>query len=482
VTGWLVPDADAEDVRVLASVSTSTLVMVDYAENRIGQIRAVFKALAQGVSGVAVKVLLLARAAEAWWQEFASTRNHVVRDIAEATEVWMLSALDPAPTEQETAYRTAVSALASALSAMPHLSHHPWPAIAASLSNTSRPAPPAASTVLAVQMTALTDLLDSVSGTDETGAAVARSDRAWDLEDRVLDHERDYWKLTAATQRLPESYLNTLNDLVIATVVLGPSTVDGLDSVVARVPGVEDLPAGQRNAMRRWLTTVYPPGRDGVFDGPMPDRLAERLVGRSIENRARPCVVESLAARVNNDEGLRLLTVCVRAAAHTALGTQVGERVTQWCVQHAGTLVFAAVEVATQVEAPAPLLRAIEQIAKDPVTDTALLERVLDAFPERSQVLTEATVWVGQVLVGRFRQELVDDPGLDGSRLASSLNNLSIRLGELGRREEGLAAAAEAVEIRRRLAGLRPEVHRRELDQSMQVQAWLSGRPTNPSA
>ena len=43
--------------------------------------------------------------------------------------------------------------------------------------------------------------------------------------------------------------------------------------------------------------------------------------------------------------------------------------------------------------------------------------------------------------------------------LAMSLNNLSLRLGELGRTEEGLAAVSEAVEVRiggwRRLNRLR---------------------------
>jgi hypothetical protein len=41
--------------------------------------------------------------------------------------------------------------------------------------------------------------------------------------------------------------------------------------------------------------------------------------------------------------------------------------------------------------------------------------------------------------------------------LAVSLNNLGNRLSELGRREEALAAAQEAVAIRRQLAQQHPE-------------------------
>jgi hypothetical protein len=67
------------------------------------------------------------------------------------------------------------------------------------------------------------------------------------------------------------------------------------------------------------------------------------------------------------------------------------------------------------------------------------------------------------------------------SGLATCLNNLSNRLGGVGRREEALPAIAEAAQIRRQLADQRPEVHSSELDNSLQVPAWLSGEPTDQS-
>ena len=54
-----------------------------------------------------------------------------------------------------------------------------------------------------------------------------------------------------------------------------------------------------------------------------------------------------------------------------------------------------------------------------------------------------------------------------------SLNNLSLRLGGLGRREEALAASAEATGIYRELAASWPDVYHHELEQSLQVAAWL---------
>ena len=57
--------------------------------------------------------------------------------------------------------------------------------------------------------------------------------------------------------------------------------------------------------------------------------------------------------------------------------------------------------------------------------------------------------------------------------LAASLNNLSLRLADLGRREEALAAIQEAVTIRRELAARWPDAYRSKLEQSLQVAAWL---------
>jgi hypothetical protein len=57
--------------------------------------------------------------------------------------------------------------------------------------------------------------------------------------------------------------------------------------------------------------------------------------------------------------------------------------------------------------------------------------------------------------------------------LATSLNNLSLRLADLGRREDALAAIQEAAAIRRELAARWPDVYRQRLEQSLQVAAWI---------
>ena len=61
---------------------------------------------------------------------------------------------------------------------------------------------------------------------------------------------------------------------------------------------------------------------------------------------------------------------------------------------------------------------------------------------------------------GIYRELAADRPDAFTPDLATSLNNLSIWLAGLGRREGALAAIEEAVTIRRELAAARPDAFR----------------------
>lgn len=59
--------------------------------------------------------------------------------------------------------------------------------------------------------------------------------------------------------------------------------------------------------------------------------------------------------------------------------------------------------------------------------------------------------------------------------LATSLNNLSILLSQLGRSEDALTAIEAALTVRRKLAVARPAVHQAALEQSLRVLSRLQG-------
>ena len=94
-------------------------------------------------------------------------------------------------------------------------------------------------------------------------------------------------------------------------------------------------------------------------------------------------------------------------------------------------------------------------------------------MPEHSVRLAALAAILTSQQVTQYRAGMAGrEPGA-ASRLAGSLNNLSVRLAELRRREEALAAIEEAVTVRRELAARWPDVYQQELEQSLQVVAWL---------
>jgi hypothetical protein len=75
-----------------------------------------------------------------------------------------------------------------------------------------------------------------------------------------------------------------------------------------------------------------------------------------------------------------------------------------------------------------------------------------------------------------------EEPDAAG-RLAGSLSNLSNHLGDLGRREEALAAIREAVTIRRKLAARWPDAYQHDLEMSLRLVArfeWGAADPQEP--
>ena len=96
--------------------------------------------------------------------------------------------------------------------------------------------------------------------------------------------------------------------------------------------------------------------------------------------------------------------------------------------------------------------------------DVLLLMQLEGAMPHATLVLRELAVEVDQLLVERFGQI-----GGQDAEVARLRSNLSVRLRDLGRREEALAQAEEAVRLYRQLAAARPDAFLPYLAKSLAV-------------
>ncbi len=451
---WLGERAPGAALEVIADVVEPVLVVVDQAESRVQQVADLLRALSRRHAAPAVRILLLARTAGSWWEQLGDAGESARALIARAS-ITELPPLDTTLAGRRETYRSAVVSFATALAGMNTGRAIDWAGVGAELARTGHYDSEAMDSVLALHMTALTDLLDAPRSLEDTG------DLGQAPEDRLLGHESFYWRTTAVARGLlPAMSQTTLDNVIAAAVLLGPPSVPDVDALLDRVPGLADQSQDRRQQVVEWLAGLYP-SSDGrrAFDSVRPDRLAEWLVGRILRDPNRAAVVASFAGEASDDEGARLVAVCARAAAHPAHGAGVGEFLTRLCVEHAGALAVPALRAATQVAAPQPLLTALDDIVTDPATSIGVLEQLVRELPDQSRILARYAALLIERLLERYDEMPVDDPLARDASLADLLNNLSIRLGPLGRETDAFITITAATSAYIELAKVRPEAY-----------------------
>ncbi|MFI7048318.1 tetratricopeptide repeat protein [Streptosporangium sandarakinum] len=447
---WLDARITAADLGAVKDAATPLLVVVDYAEARTEQVGALLEACARHDGASPVKILLLARTAGSWWQALPETSRDA-EQLLDSAVVINLPALEPDADSRVGAYRQAAAAFAGALAALPGRQGHPWARLAATLPGPARR--DELGNALTLHMTALAELLDCAAPAPDEPGTLGSDEGAegaeW-VEDRLLVHERRYWRTTATGRGLyPALSMETLTDALAAAVGWGAATGPEVDALMQRVPGLADQPADRRSGVRAWIGGLYPSATELPWGQLQPDRLAERFLGRHLENNAD--LADRLTPAASPAQATRLLTVYARAAAHPVFTHRLDEALTDLCVRHAEVLAVPAIQVATQVEVPQPLLDALHRLLSDPGIDAETLWRWHDQLPLASHALAD---WVAQ-LTARLADHSRHHADLPA--LVMSLSNLSVRLAALGRRGEALGPAAEAARICRRLAEAHPD-------------------------
>ncbi|MGV9601911.1 tetratricopeptide repeat protein [Streptosporangium sandarakinum] len=446
---WLDARVPAAELGAVKDAAAPLLVVIDYAEARTDQMTALLEACARHDGASPVKVLLLARTAGSWWQTLPETSRDAEL-LLDGAVVLPLSVLEPDAGSRADAYRQAAAAFADALAMLPGRQDRPWARLAAALPDPAQR--DELGNALTLHMTALADLLDRAAPAPDEPGTPGGDEGAEGVEDRLLVHERRYWRATATGYGLhPALSMETLTDALAAAVGWGAATGAEADALMQRVPGLADQPADRRIGVRAWIGGLYPPpAAEPPWGQLQPDRLAERFLGRRLETNAD--LADHLTPDASPAQATRLLTVYARAAAHPIFAHRLDEALTDLCVRHADVLAVPAIQVATQVETPQPLLAALHRLLSDPGIDAETLWRWHAQLPLASHALAD---WVAQLasrLADHFRHHA------DLPALVRSLSNLSVRLAALGRREEALEPAIEAARTCRRLAKTRPEV------------------------
>ena len=273
--------------------------------------------------------------------------------------------------------------------------------------------------------------------------------------DAVLDRERDRWDATFPTG-VPTGGARTRQQAVtVATLLAPPTEIAAGHAMTVIDEFAPDAAAGARAAVATWLRELYP-GSDPPWVAPLrPDLLAEQLLATCAQ--LSELVLAGYASITMPEQAEQILTELTRAGTRLPVRGALDRLLDDYLPD----LLTAAID-APAGRLPDLLDRALQQAPQPELAAT-----LADQMPEHSVQLAALAATLTSQQVTRYRAEALGGEPDAARRLAGSLNNLSNRLADLGRREEALAAIQEAATIHRELAAARPDAFRPGLAKSL---------------
>ena len=452
--------ADGKEGEVISSLHAATreptLLVVDYAETRVG-LKHMLSALA-GDEGDGVKVLLLARSSGEWWDQLGVDEPGVWDMVQSAKSAELaLSPVIAADLSDADIVACAVASFARELGV---------PARIVEIyggSNRGR--------VLDLHAAALVAVLAK----DPKGTV--RVDIRTVL-DELLRHEMHYWYQTARVNTLTEG-ANGISSFIVRRIVaasclLGAATEEEARALLSRVPGLSPS-----TKVASWLRELYPPsvGEPDWLGYLRPDRLAELHTVRELISS--PELARACLTSLDTRQARRAVTLLARASSDDAQAAILLDRILP--------------EVADFIigmEGPLETLTAIYNAIPHP---TVTLASVAEAISRQILVLLPAdsrpalrAQWLwnlelrlnglgrpadalpfSEEAVAIYRDLAAASPDRYRPDLAAMLANLSVTLMDLGRPADAVTAAREAAAIQRELAAAIPGRYRLDLAQAL---------------
>jgi tetratricopeptide (TPR) repeat protein len=434
---WVPRGSERDAVDEVRVLDQPYVLIVDYAETH-GELSALANAAALDRDGPDLRVLLLARSAGEWWQQLAASAEEPAAALLEAAAPLTLGPL-PAPGGPHEVFDEALKVFARRLGVS-------TPAVRLGLAD---PDP----VVLVVHAAALLAVADHAAGVKAQQAASGSQ-----VLQGLLRHEARYWAQSAAARGLSLD-LPVLRLAVAVACLMGADSETSAAALLACVPDLDS--AERRGQVARWLHDLYPTtpgdqGSDREWLGSLrPDRLAEQLVTGELARR--PELIPRLFTELSETLATRALTVLARAAlAQDDAAGLLGQALAS-DLEH---LAVSALSVAVETN---PLVGTLlsEALEERPIAGETLA-RVAAACPYPSFAVAAPAA----IVLGRLAEGTADD-----SERAGWLVELSIRLADLGRREEALAAIEQATGIYRQLAEDRPDAFLPDLAMSLNNRA-----------
>lgn len=387
--------------QTMLSGPQKVLIVMDYVEDRPEQFIRLLDAAtrALNVRDRHLRIVLLSRnLTEQWWDELrpqlpVRAQGWLTRD-SQVLQTFNLKPLSPAIEKRQAIFTTAVNAL------RPHLT--------GPVGTFNQPdlTPSFYDDPLFIQLAALSLLRGGNAPLNDTG-----------LLETTLDHEAKYW-IGDGLQR------------------------EQVEPVLAVITLWQGLPTGKLSPLiEHWLNP------DAIVTNTDPSRLAQRL--RRLYPGTDGGIAPLLPDRLGEAVILRALSRDPQSLAQAAFGTEVTDTDRQQ-----------AFSVLTRMPASAQdLLITIGHILAELLRKhgkVGFARRLIAQLPDYSVGLAEVDEAATHMVRKYLMAHPQDSEGYHAEQ-ARIINLHSIALTNLGRREEALDAAQEAVQLRRQLADQRPD-------------------------
>jgi hypothetical protein len=413
--------------QVLLDLEWPTLLVVDDADLNVPLLADLVRRMGYWPNDAPpFRLLLLTRHTTGWWDTLNQRTDHLAAELADPALTLHDGELSISDRSEH--HARAMTAFA-ALMPDPVTSAGYAPALLAD---------PVFANPLLVHMHALL----AVSGAQIPATGQALRER---ILNAVLDHERGRWAATFPSS-FPTGGPRTRQQAVTAATLLAPPT----ETATAEAIGVigelaPEAAAGARAAIATWLRDLYP-GGDRLWVAPLrPDLLAEQLLATCPQ--LNDLVLSGYACIDTPAQLEQLLTELTRAAGRA----QVREALEQLLAAHLPRLLAAA------IDAPASQLPDLLGLALTRCPQPAQATNLVDLLPQHSTGLAGLAAIMTRQAVSHHRELVAGQPDASSPDLAMALNNLSVRLENLGWAQDALAAAQEAVSIYRQLAAAVPD-------------------------
>ena len=412
--GWQGGFADpkAPGGRAQLEFDRPTLLVIDDADLNVPLLADLVRTVSYWPPGAPpVRLLLLARHTTIWWDTLNRDTGGAAGALADSTLELRDGELTPAGRADQ--HARALTAFAA------HLPDPVTPAAPVSLAD------PAFANPLLVHMHAL--LIVCGAQVPATGDAIREQ-----ILNAVLDRERKRWADTFPADVRTGGAETHQQAVTVATLLAPPTKIAARHAMAIIDEFAPDAAAGDRAEVATWLRELYP-GSDPPWVEPLrPDLLAEQLLATC--DQLTELVLAGYASITMPEQAEQILTELTRAGTRP----QVHEALDRMLDDHLPDLLTAAINAPA---GPLPdLLDRALQLAPQPGQAAELADQMP---PVHSVQLAALAATLTSQQVTQYRADALGGDPDATSRLAGSSINLSLRLSDLGRPEEALAASQE---------------------------------------